>query len=56
VAIGWLQSLVPQHERREVLAALFQTRNDLLASSGRTDAFLRLDFAHSNLLRMWTEN
>ncbi|MBL8201442.1 MAG: Fe2+-dependent dioxygenase [Chromatiales bacterium] len=55
-AIGWLQSLVPQQERREVLGAIWRVRNELLASAGRSDAFLQLDFAHSNLQRMWTEN
>jgi PKHD-type hydroxylase len=55
VAIGWVQSLIPQQERREILNAIFRVRNDLLVSSGRTDHFMQLDFAFSNLQRIWTQ-
>ncbi|MEO8443577.1 MAG: Fe2+-dependent dioxygenase [Gammaproteobacteria bacterium] len=54
-AVGWLQSLIPQQERREILQAVFGVRNEILQSAGRTDQFLRLDFALSNLQRMWTQ-
>jgi len=53
VALGWLQSTVPQQERREIIHAIFQARNEILTSSGRTKSFMLLDFAFTNLHRMW---
>lgn len=53
VALGWLQSTVPQQERREIIHAVFKVRNDILVKSGRTKHFRLLDFAFTNLQRMW---
>lgn len=55
VAIGWLQSLIPEQERREILHAVYQVRNQILVDAGRTEHFMHLDFAYSNLQRMWTQ-
>jgi len=54
VAIGWLQSTIPQQERREIVHAIYGVRNEILSGQGRTDQFMQLDFAYSNLLRMWS--
>lgn len=53
VALGWLQSTVPQQERREIIHAIYRVRNEILVESGRTKHFMLLDFAFSNLQRMW---
>jgi PKHD-type hydroxylase len=54
VAIGWLQSTIPQQEHREILHAIFKVRNEILTSSGRSEHFIQLDFALMNLLRIWS--
>lgn len=54
VALGWLQSTVPEQEKREILRAVFTTRNEILVAEGRSAHFQQLDFVFSNLQRMWT--
>lgn len=54
VALGWLQSTVRSQEQREVILAIYNVMNDVLESSGRTEHFNQLAFAHANLMRMWT--
>lgn len=51
-AVGWVQSLVPDAARREILFDLSTTRARL-AQSAPSDAVLTLDKSISNLLRMW---
>ena len=55
VALGWLQSTVRSQEQREVIQSIYNVMNDVLESSGRTEHFNQLAFAHANLLRMWTD-
>lgn len=54
VALGWLQSTIPQQDRREVLQAVLQVRNEVLVKSGRTKHFMMLDFVFTNLQRFWS--
>jgi PKHD-type hydroxylase len=54
-AIGWLQSLIPQQERREIIRSIYNVRNEILVNSGRSKHFMCLDFACANLQRMWTK-
>lgn len=53
VAIGWFQSLVPNHEHREILHKLIAARNGLFKASGRTPEFENVNSAYENLLRMF---
>ena len=54
VVVGWLQSTVPEQERREILHAIASTRDAAFERDGRNEDFMRLDFAHSNLQRLWS--
>ena len=55
VAIGWLQSLVRDQQHREIIHAIYKVRNDILVNEGRTDNFRSLDFACTNLQRLWAQ-
>ena len=52
--VGWVQSLVRDAGRREILFDLDRSVGDLRAA-GATDALDRLARTRSNLLRMWAE-
>ena len=54
VAIGWAQSTILEQDHREILHAVYSTRNEILVREGRSEHFLRLDFAYSNLMRLWS--
>ncbi|MEZ5666755.1 MAG: Fe2+-dependent dioxygenase [Alphaproteobacteria bacterium] len=53
VAVGWVESLTPSAERREVLGDLDAALSLLDESCGRTDARLRIENARANLVRLW---
>jgi len=55
VAVGWMQSLVANHEHREILYKLETARNQLLESAGRSPEFELVNSAHENLLRIFTQ-
>lgn len=55
VAVGWLQSLVREHDRRRVLFELESLRATMFAESGKTPAFDILTRNTSDLWRMWVE-
>ena len=55
VAIGWIQSLVRDPQRREILFDLDAARRAMFRRDGKTGDFDRLSRSHSNLLRMWAE-
>ncbi|WP_447728657.1 Fe2+-dependent dioxygenase [Sphingomonas koreensis] len=55
VAVGWLQSLVREHEKRRVLFELENLRATMFAESGKTPAFDTLTRNTSDLWRMWAE-
>ncbi len=53
-AVGWVQSSVPESDRREILRALDQVQRDIFAENGRCDRFNSVAYAYSNLVRMWS--
>jgi PKHD-type hydroxylase len=55
VAVTWVQSLVRDAARREVLFELDAARREIFATSGKTPVFDRLAKSYANLLRMWAE-
>lgn len=55
VAVGWIQSLVANHEQRQVLQKLQAARDGLLKASGRTAEFELVNSAYENLLRMCSQ-
>lgn len=55
VAVGWLQSLVREHEKRRILFELETLRATMFAESGKNPAFDTLSRNTSDLWRMWVE-
>jgi PKHD-type hydroxylase len=55
VAVAWIQSLVRDPGRREVLFELDRAREQLLAERPDAEATSRVDHAYVNLVRMWGE-
>lgn len=53
--VGWVQSLIRDHGRREMLFDLDQAVESVFAAEGKTPLFDRLAKTRSNLLRMWAE-
>ena len=53
--VGWMQSLVRDPARREILFDLDSARRELFEGDGKTPLFDTLSKSHSNLLRMWSE-
>ncbi|KPQ37763.1 MAG: iron uptake factor PiuC [Phormidesmis priestleyi Ana] len=54
-AVGWLQSQIRDHGRREILFELDTVRRSLFAQHGKTDEFDLVSKSLSNLLRQWVE-
>ncbi len=54
VAISWIQSLIREPARRQVLFQMNQAREKLMALEA-TDEAMQLDTAYANLFRMWAE-
>lgn len=55
VAVGWVQSLVRDPAKREILYDLSQARDRLLQTSAGTAECQQVDHAYINLVRMWSE-
>lgn len=55
VAVTWVQSLVRDPERRELLYELNLAREKLLEAQPGTDETARVNTAYVNLVRMWAE-
>lgn len=55
VAVGWVQSLVRDSQKREILFDLDTARRSLFASVGKTPEFDLISKSHANLLRQWAE-
>lgn len=56
VAVGWLQSMVREHERRRIIFELETLRATMFAQGGKTAEFDALSRNVSDLWRMWIEN
>jgi len=54
-AVGWVQSVIADAGRRELLFDLSVTRTRLAESGAPRENLLRLDKSISNLLRMWAQ-
>lgn len=55
VAVTWVQSLVRDPAKRELLYGLNQAREKLLASNAEADEAMKVNAAYVNLVRMWSE-
>jgi len=55
VAVTWIQSIVRDNEKRELLFGLDQARGDLLAQDAKNNTHKKVDHAYVNLVRMWSE-
>ena len=55
VAVTWVQSLVRDPARRELLYELNQAREKLLASAPEAEETAKVNTAYVNLIRMWSE-
>ncbi|WP_426662182.1 Fe2+-dependent dioxygenase [Rhodanobacter aciditrophus] len=54
-AIIWVQSLVRDPARRELLWDLESAKRDIFGREGKSQAFDAVSRSHANLLRMWAE-
>lgn len=55
VSVGWIQSLVRDMEKREILFDLETVKRSIFAQYGKTDEFDLLTKSIANLLRQWAE-
>ena len=55
VAVIWIQSMVRDPAKRELLYELSQARNALIASEPQSDTAKKVDHTYVNLVRMWSE-
>lgn len=55
VAVTWLQSLIRDPARRELLYQLHQAREELLAQSPEAASTTLVSNSYANLVRMWAE-
>lgn len=53
--VGWVQSMIRDPAKREMLFDLDQAVETVFAREGKTDLFDRLAKTRSNLLRLWAE-
>jgi PKHD-type hydroxylase len=54
-AFGWIQSMMRDDSRREILYEINQLRGIATREIAGTDIVERFDHLHSNLLRLWAE-
>jgi PKHD-type hydroxylase len=55
VAVTWVQSLVREAARRELLYGLNLAREKLLASAPEAEETAQVNAAYLNLIRMWSD-
>ncbi len=55
VAVTWIQSMVREADRREILFDLDRSRRAVFDAEGKTPLFDTLTKSHANLLRLWAE-
>ncbi len=56
VCVGWVQSMIRDHQKREIIRELTVAREALFLKEGKSAAFDGMCNALSNLVRMWAEN
>ena len=55
VAVGWVQSLIRNGEKREILFDLETVKRSLFAQEGKTNEFDLVTKSIANLMRQWAE-
>ena len=55
VAVTWMQSMVRQAERRELLYQLYLALQDLRTNSPQSASTHKIEQSYVNLVRMWSE-
>ena len=55
VAVSWVQSLIKNHEQRDLLYQLSKTREKMLRKDPLSEDTKRIDNVYVNLVRMWSE-
>ncbi len=55
VAVTWIQSMVRDPARRELLYELAQAREHMLQTAPEAEATRQVDHSYTNLVRMWAE-
>ncbi len=55
VGVAWVQSMVRDPAKREILYDLANARDQLAGDETQADAFSQVDHAYTNLVRMWAE-
>jgi PKHD-type hydroxylase len=55
VAVGWVQSMIRDPQKRELLFDLDTARRALFAREGKTIEFDLISKSHANLLRQWAD-
>ena len=55
VAVTWVQSMIRQAERRELLFELNQAREKLMREQPDAEVTQQVDHSYVNLIRMWSE-
>jgi PKHD-type hydroxylase len=54
-AVTWVQSMIRDPSRREILYDLEATRRSIFESQGKTREFDLISKSFANLMRMWAE-
>lgn len=54
VAVTWMQSLVPEPEKRSLLYQLYLAKESLRKSDPEAEATRQVDQSYANLVRMWS--
>ena len=55
VAVTWIQSMIRDAAKRELLFELSQARNSLQAEDAKSDIAKKVDHSYVNLIRMWSD-
>lgn len=55
VAVTWAQSLIRNHEQRDLLYQLSKTREKMLREDPNSEDTKRIDNVYVNLVRMWSD-
>lgn len=55
VAVTWIQSMIRDAAKRELLFELSQARNSLQAEDANSDIAKKVDHSYVNLIRMWSD-
>jgi PKHD-type hydroxylase len=55
-AVTWIESMVPDPQKREILTDLGEVAKTLIQSESAIETITKLEKGRLNLLRMWTNN